>query len=192
MLLHLLSTQMLRYKVVKFKRHIYIHLRVAFMFALLIGWPSYVTGCHRLRPPVTECKHLSFDAARVALSDRVSLQNSLGEGGRYDHLAGSLLGLSGMTSNLQLFNQNTRIKYWLVAGRRVFCIGTVDLREWQNIYLDFSIPIIAFQLNSAHNCTQDFIHLHCSRTVCHCDSLMFTVHFSKVRQIASMCCRSKE
>ena len=34
---------MLKYKLVKFKEHICIHLRVTDMFALLIGWPSYIT-----------------------------------------------------------------------------------------------------------------------------------------------------
>ena len=41
---------------------------------------TYVTGCHTLRPPDTECKHLAFNAAMIDLKDRVCLPNSPGGG----------------------------------------------------------------------------------------------------------------
>ena len=39
---------------------------------------TYVTGCQRLTPRRTHCKHLLKDAAWNPLLDRISLQNSPG------------------------------------------------------------------------------------------------------------------
>ena len=80
---------------------------------------TYVKGCHTLRPPDTECKHLAFNAAVIDLEDRVCLPNSPG-GGRS--------GISGQQSNAKStvnsidihFNQHRASEYAVtIRGKRV-------------------------------------------------------------------------
>ena len=65
---------------------------------------TYVTGCQRLTPRSTECKHLLKDSAFNSLQDRICLQNSLGGGSK------PILSHPSITHENQLLPNITRNK----------------------------------------------------------------------------------
>ena len=104
--------------------------------------------------------------------------------------------------NYSFFNQNTSKKKGLVEVRFCWAAGILygveiihsrPLRVTERLSRCFNVNMSDFYTQSAHCHTLDltllsrfiFMLLHRTHTLCHCHSLMFIVHFNKVRQIVS-------